>query len=122
MPLSMELSFEWPTETLDLPTPIDLDIVDDLVVATASSIWVISKIGYIRLPRNGHTRDAPTSLNDHTFVDGAMIEYRDAYFFHEGVGWRLQLVPRDRPADAYGIHTGRIERGSVPPPSLSRTS
>lgn len=112
----MDLSFEWPTETFGLPTPIDLGLIDDLAVATASSIWVVSKTGYIRLPRDGLARDAPNSFDDHTFVDGAMIEYRDGYFFHEGVGWRLQLVPSDRPADAYGIHTGRIERGSLPPP------
>ena len=109
----MELRFEWPERTSDQPAFSISEIEAPFTVATVSSIWVVQLEGYIRLPRDGASRDAPESIDGRTFVDGALIPFRSSSFFQEGFGWHLQLVPSDRPKDALGIHTGVIERAST---------
>lgn len=89
---------------------------------TQNSVWVIQPDGFIRLPRNGEARDSPKAFDDVTFIDGALIPYRDVYLCNAGgYGWMVQVVPSHRPDGAQGVQSGVIVNASIRPPTGEAT-
>lgn len=86
-----------------------LEVLSEVTVVTANSIYLVRPQTYIRMPRHEESRPQPYSL------DGKLKD--NEWFTHDGVWvmtndddpWRLRILPSGRFEGARGLITSDVE-------------